>query len=215
MEYSNDLLSTEEVAQRLHVSQRRVQDLLAKGQLLGHKVGRGYRVWSHEVDRFARRERLRGRPRILATSNGELGIHTANVAGAVQEALSEDDMVQVFDEYLDWLEEHEDLLHRYDPTATPSQIVIANIELSTRRLPGPQRDQWLQVLEQMTVRQAQHALKHRAQHLADHLGQEYRLNAAIRCTNGTDWCVDLFDPNDNQRERPKTTIYQAAIHSLS
>jgi excisionase family DNA binding protein len=206
MENTNELLTATQAAQRLGISVRRVQDLMAKNQLLAHKVGKGYRVWSREVDRLARLSRPRGRPRRLTASDGELGIWTVDVAGDVQRAHTREQMEAVLQEYIDWLDQHQERVVRLQPGMTPHQVALTNIELSTRNLPDEQRATWIQVLQREVNRE-------RTQQLAHHLVAQYGLNVKVRDKNALEWCVDLYAFDDEVKEWPKTTIYEAAVHS--
>lgn len=103
MDDRNELLTTEQIAERYEKSLRWAQDLTAQNQALALKAGHESQWWSHDIDRVVQRSRPRGRPRRLATSD-EIGLETANVAGAVQEAQTDEEIEGVLQEYLDWLE---------------------------------------------------------------------------------------------------------------
>jgi excisionase family DNA binding protein len=57
------VISTNETAQRLRLSLRRVQTLIQRGQLRATKLGRDWMVDEKDLQEFARRPRKPGRPR--------------------------------------------------------------------------------------------------------------------------------------------------------
>jgi excisionase family DNA binding protein len=46
------MLTSEQVAERLNIKERRVQDLLRSGQLIGIKIGKDWRIDPADLDRF-------------------------------------------------------------------------------------------------------------------------------------------------------------------
>ncbi len=204
MSSENHLLTTDQAAERLNISVRRTQDYIANNRLLAHKVGREYRVWSHDVDRLARLMRPRGRPRRLAVSENEYDLHTANVAGAVEEAKTEEEMEEVLQEYLDWLHLHLGNTQLGHPIVTPREAAFENIEQSSRTLPQQQRDGWMRVLEREVNRE-------RKQWQADHFLNVHHLNVKVRPKNDTDWCVAVYAPDDTEQAYEMAIIYEAAI----
>jgi len=197
------LLTTEQAAARLNISVRRMQDYLAKNPLLAEMVGREYKIWSNDVEHLAELFRPRGRPR-LAVSEGELELKSATFADAVEEAQTEEQMEEVLQEYLEWLERHRHIVQGLRPEVTPREVAFRHIEKSSRTLPTQQRAAWGHVLQ----RAANHARKQR---LADHLHDIYHLNVAVRPKNDTDWCVELYALNDTEQKHRLTIIYEASI----
>lgn len=204
MNSKNELLTTEQVAQRYNRSLRWVQDLMSKNQFLAHKVGREYRVWSRDVEHLVQQSRPRGRPRRLTASEDDLGIYVVDVADDVQKAQTEDAMEGVLHEYIDWLEGHKDIVLRLQPAAAPREVAFTNIEQSSRSLPSEQREAWGRVLQREVNRE-------RKQRLADHLVDTYGLNVKVRAKTNTDWCVEMYALDDTENEHPLTIIYEAAV----
>ena len=46
------MLTSEQVAERLNIKERRVQDLLRNGQLIGLKIGKEWRIDPADLERF-------------------------------------------------------------------------------------------------------------------------------------------------------------------
>jgi excisionase family DNA binding protein len=57
-----DKLSAREAAAFLGISHSRVRALLLEGRIRGEKVGQGWIIYRSELERFAAKPRLNGRP---------------------------------------------------------------------------------------------------------------------------------------------------------
>jgi excisionase family DNA binding protein len=57
------MLTTNEAAERLGLSVRRVNDFIQDGRLPAQKFGRAHMISERDVDKIAKVERRRGRPR--------------------------------------------------------------------------------------------------------------------------------------------------------
>lgn len=55
-------VSSSEAAEQLGIKRRQVLNLLAAGQLAGHKVGRDWVVYQSSVDAYGRKRKPAGRP---------------------------------------------------------------------------------------------------------------------------------------------------------
>ncbi len=73
------MLTTQQAADKLNVSQQRVRALLANGQLAGEKIGRTWMVSEHSVNRRLRGKPQTGRP---ARATGDYRRKEPDVAAA-------------------------------------------------------------------------------------------------------------------------------------